>query len=406
MEKYCISIDWLQVCCICNGITEGKHYSPNYKFKTEIVGSETAMFKELYVVKHQGIPVATIQTKPRSPKLNQKLTLIKIENRILYSQKYIELLYELMDALKCTYKGITRLDICYDCNKYTNGRSPSRFINNFISKHQGDKGDIYRRGSDKFAAYGSKTISSEAKITSIRFGSEKSRTGCYIYDKTLELKEVKDKPWIREMWNENGLISNDKTHVFRSEISIKSQGMDVLNMGTGELFRLSPRYLEHYESIVKLFHFYARKFFDFRICAGQKLRKNYDRLYLFECTCDITCKPVYISKKADTGRMERICYNKLQKLSETYTDLAEQNRRALVCAMDFLQTLSGVKMGISAKEHYKRYLDSIKGHYYQDWHAIAYLATIEEARQKKLAIESEITYQMYTSAPLETFTEL
>jgi hypothetical protein len=405
MEKYCISIDWLQVCCTCNEIIEGEYNTANYTLNVSLTSTQTAMFQDLHKVTIRGIEVANIQSKPRSPKLNSKLVLIKIDNRVLYSTKYIELLYEIMGALKCKYKGITRLDLCYDCNKYTNGRSPSRFINQFISKEAGTLGYVYRKGSDKFAAYGSKSRTSNAKITSIRFGSEKSKIGAYIYDKTIELQEVKDKPWIREMWKKNGLVSNEKTHVFRSEISIKSQGMDILNMSTGELFRLSPQYLEHYDRIVKLFHFYAKKYFDFRINTGQSLKENYKHLYLFECDCDITCKPIYISKSADTGRMEKICYNKLQRLTETYTDQAESVRNALVCAMDFLQHLSGLKLGISEREHYKRYLDTLKGHYFTDWHDLAYLAVIEESRKARIELDAEMVYRELQNAPAEVFAE-
>lgn len=401
MEKYCISVDWLQVCCSCNEIKEGIVASKNYKFDVKMTATQTAMFCNLWTVKSQGMEVATIQNKPRSPKLNRFLTLIKIENRVLYSVKYIELLYELMSALKCTYKGITRLDLCYDCNKFVNGRSPSRFINQFISKSAGETGYIYRRGSDKFAAYGSKSRTSSAKVSSIRYGSEKSRIGAYMYDKTLELQEVKDKPWIREMWKENGLISDEKNHIFRSEISIKAQGMDLLNMSTGELFRLSPSYLEHYENIVKIFHFYAHKYFDFRICNGQKNKRNYDNMQLFECSNEITCKPLSISKSADTGRMEKICYNKIKNLSETYTDIAEPRRNALQCAMDFLSELSGLKMGIVAQQHYKQYLDNLKGHYFYDWHTLAYLATIEEARKSKQELQSMEFYAQYNNASLQ-----
>ena len=66
---------------------------------------------------------------------------------------------------------------------------------------------------------------------------------------------MKDKPWIRETWEKNGLINSDSVHVWRSEISIKADGKDLLNMGTGELFRLSPRYLEAQEQVEKLVHF-------------------------------------------------------------------------------------------------------------------------------------------------------
>lgn len=401
MEKYCISVDWLQVCCLCNGITEGEYLSKNYRFDVKMSELQTAMFEQLFIVRRMGKEVAVIQHKPRSPKLNKGLTLIKIDNRVLYSTEYIRLLYELMEVLNMNYKGITRLDLCYDCNKYTNGRSPSRFINQYISKEVGEKGYIYRRGSDKFAAYGSKSKSSKAKVSSIRFGSGKSRIGTYIYDKTIELQEVKDKPWIREMWKENGLVSNEKEHVFRSEISIKAEGMDILNMSTGELFRLSPIYLEHYNNIVKLFHFYAAKYFDFRICNGQVNRRNYDKLQIFEIYEKVTCKPMQISSSCDTGRMEKICYNKIKKLSETYSELAEPRRKALQCALDFLSELSGVKMGIVAQQHYKQYLDNLKGCYFYDWHTLAYLATIEEARKSKQELQAIETYALYENACLE-----
>lgn len=401
MEKHCISVDWLQVCCLCNNLKEGIYDSNNYRFRLKLTDVQTAMFKDLYSVYIEKLQVATIQTTPRTTKLNKNLTLIKIENRVLYSQKYIEVLYALMNATNCKYKGITRLDLCYDCVKYKNGRSPSRFINQFISKECEEKGYIYRRGSDRFACYGSKTKSSKAKISSIRFGSEKSRIGAYVYDKTVELKEVKDKPWIREMWKENGLLTDESNHVFRSEISIKAQGMDMLNMGTGELFRLSPNYLEHHSEIVKIFHFYAKKYFDFRICNGQKCKKNYDHLYLFECDTKITCKPVQIPKTADTGRMEKICYNKLKSLSEQYTDLSEYRRIGLQSAMDFLSELTGIKSGTIRKENYKRYLDTLRGHYFIDWHTLAYLASIEEARKARKELDAEMTYALFQNASLE-----
>ena len=103
----------------------------------------------------------------------------------------------------------------------------------------------------------------------------------YIYDKTQELKEIKDKPWIRTCWERNGLISDDKTHVFRCEISIKCDGMDLLNMSTGQLFKLSPHYMENQPNIEKLFHFYAAELFDFRRKGNHNRLRDYDKVELF-----------------------------------------------------------------------------------------------------------------------------
>lgn len=394
MEKYCISVDWLQTYCLGNEIVVGKYLKDDFVFDVQLQEAETAQFKRLYSVKMQGLEIATIQQEPRTKVINNKATLVKLSNRVLYSQRYVSILYALQAVLKLTYKGITRLDICYDCNAFHGGRSIPRFIKNYVQLPMGEKGSLYRRGSDKFAAYGSKSRTSDSKITSIRYGSEKSRIGSYMYDKTLELKEVKDKPWIREMWKENGLVSDEKTHVWRSEISIKCEGMDILNMDSGQLFKLSPCYLEHYKAIDKLFHIYAGKVFDFRICNGQINKKNFDKLQLFECDVDITSKPYYVSKSADTGRMERICYNKLQKLSREYVDLSEPRRLGLISAMDFLQELTGEKTRTLYLKHYEQYLNNFYANKFISFDEKLYLYAIESVNQAKKDVDPCILYDM------------
>lgn len=406
MEKYCISIDWLQTYCLGNVIEPGRYQGKTFAFDVILNENETAQFRRLLTVKVGKFAVAQIQQLPRTKVINAQTTLVKLENRVLYSQRYVELLYDLQDSLNLTYKGITRIDVCYDCNKYVDGRSPERFINNFLAKCPGEKGYIYRRGSDAFTAFGSKNQSSGARVTSIRFGSQQSRIGAYIYNKTLELKEVKDKPWIRQMWDEAGLINDLKNPVYRAEISIKSQGTDVLNMSTGELFRLSPRYLEHYDNIARLFHIYAHKYFDFRLCNGQKNRRNYDQLYLFEETQDITEKPYYMNKSADTGRMEKICANKLERLSEQYSDEAEPIRVGLQKGIEFLRMLAGVKISQINNERGVMALNRFKGHEWMDIPVLDYLDSVVQLHEKRHAIDSERFFDMFgrcVPAPFNPF---
>lgn len=392
MENYCISVDWLQTYCLGNLITEGEYTGKNYKFSIQLQDYETPQFKRVYKVMCRNLEYATIQQFPRTRVINAKATLVKLSNRVLYSQKYIEFLYDLQETLHLLYKGITRIDICYDCNKYFNGRSVPRFLKCYLEKDMGEIGSIYRRGSDKFTAHGSKSKTSVSKITSMRFGSDKSRIGAYVYDKTLELEEVKDKPWIRKMWEENGLVSTETEHVWRSEISIKSEGTDLLNMDSGQLFRLSPSYMQHAEAIKKLFYIYAQKVFDFRMCNGQKLKRNYDKLKLFECTEIISTKPYYVPTSADTGRVEKMCYNRLKLLSEKYTDLAEQRRISLSDTMQFLSELAGKKQSIVKREKENMYLDAIKGYKFLEMEDIIYFQALENARIKRQEIDAEDLY--------------
>jgi len=392
MENFCISVDWLQTYCLGNEIVAGKYQNDGYTFDVNLQDGETAQFKNIYTVSMHGMQVAVIQQKPRTTVINQKATLLKLSNRVLYSQQYIKILYALQSVLNLTYKGITRIDICYDCNKFFGGRSVSRFIKTFIEKPLGEKGSLYRRGSDKFAAYGSKSSTSNARVSSIRFGSENSRIGCYMYDKTLEMKEVKDKPWIRDLWEANGLVSDEKTHVWRSEISIKAEGTDILNMSTGELFRISPQYLEHANAIQNLFYVYAGKMFDFRICNGQECKRNYDKLQLFESKEKVTEKPYYMSSSADTGRMEKICFNKIQKLAREYSDLSEPITYGLQTAMDFLQTLSGKKLSIINSEKYEQYLNNFYATKFMNHEDRLYIEALDSVINCKREIDTEMFY--------------
>lgn len=397
--NYCISVDWLQVYCLSTSLTIIPYKTPivqeGYKFTFKLEDYQSAMFTELITVKVNSIECATIQRYPRSGKLNKRMVLIKLENRILYSRKYISVLYALIRGLELQYKGITRIDLCYDCVKFADGRAPSRFINNFVMIPDNEIGGICRKGSDEFICHGKKAKGGVSKINYLSFGSPQSRIRAYIYDKTVELKEVKDKPWIRETWAENGIEYDEKNHVFRSEISIKAEGTDLLNMNTGELFRLSPVYLENQQSIEKLFHYYANKYLFFQINEGQKYRKNRRQLQLYKNRPEITCKPIHISTLADTGRSEKICYNKLERLSEQYSDLAEPRRVGLLCAMEFLKELEGIKSATLFSERYKTYLNELKGKMFYDEHLINYISSARDCGEAKAKLEAEYAYFKY-----------
>lgn len=403
-NNYAISVDWLQVYTLSNSNypipTNSEIRKDEFTFQFSLTDLQTAMFKNVIKVSMNNLECAIIESVPRSSKLKQNMCLIKLSNRVLYSDKYIHLLYSLMESLHVTYKGITRIDICYDCISFADNRKPSRFINNYLLIPDTQIGGYCRKGSDEFICHGKKAGGSSSKINYISFGSPQSRVRAYIYDKSIELQEVKDKPWIREMWVKNGIIESEKEHVFRSEISIKSEGTDVLNMSTGELFRLSPEYLENQPSIEKLFHIYADKYLHFRINEGQKYRKNYRKLELYANKPKITSKPTHISKSNDTGRMEKICYNKLEKLSETYSDLSDSRRLAIQSTMEFLKELEGIKSRTLANERYKAYLNELKGRMFCDQHLVEYLEAIQEAREAKEELERALVYERYINGEI------
>ena len=395
-QNYCISVDWLQVYTLSSISspvpTSGTIESDNYTFTFELLDIQTAMFKNVVKVSQFGLDVAVVEFAPRTSRLRQNMVLIKLSNRVLYSAQYIKMLYALMSAMKVIYKGITRIDLCYDCVSFLDGRSPSRFINNYVMKPDTEIGGYVRKGSDEFICHGRKSSGQASRINYISFGSPQSRVRAYIYDKTVELSEVKDKPWIRALWDANGLEYNEKNHVYRSEISIKSEGTDLLNMSTGELFRISPIYIENQQQIEKLFHYYAERYLYFSVNGGQKYRKNYPQLKLFKNSPKITCKPYHLNKSADTGRMEKICYNKIKALSEQYSDLSEHRRTSLQATLEFLKELQSLKEWNIETERRESFLNELRGRMFYDAQFMDLLNSIQDVHQVEESMLAEAAY--------------
>ena len=309
--------------------------------------------------------------------LNSNIVLVKIHNRFLYSQNYIRLLYNICDTFKLSIKGLTRLDLCYDCNSFHGGLKPHKFIKEFVTAEFDSPRYIYKVGAKQFRVYGGKSVSSTTKFTGIEFGSGKSSKRCYIYDKTRELTEVKDKPWIRQYWQKNGLISDEKTHVYRAEISVKCDGMDLLNMSTGELFKLSPEYLKSQPAIEKLFHFYAARMFRFHRKGKHTRVRDYDRIELFENSPIITCKPKKVCVNADTGRTEKICVSTLSRLSCQYSDLSQEYSSALSRCIAFLSEVAGIKYAKEKLAKEIQGIEAFKGIQFKEQSYVEYFALVE-----------------------------
>lgn len=386
MEKYCISVDWLQVCCYSNNLAfllNNDYYNKvdSLPYWLELQPLETRSFARFIRV-HTKVGndwryCADILAVPRSTMLNSNIVLVKIHNRFLYSQNYIKLLYNICATFKLSIKGLTRLDLCYDCNSFHLGLKPHKFIKEFVTAEFDSPRYIYKVGAKQFRVYGGKSVSSATKFSGIEFGSGKSSKRCYIYDKTRELAEVKDKPWIRQYWQENGLISDSKTHVYRAEISIKCDGMDLLNMSTGELFKLSPEYLKSQPAIEKLFHFYAARMFRFHRKGKHTRVRDYDRIELFENSPIITCKPKKVCVNADTGRTEKICVSTLSKLSCQYSDLSQEYSSALSRCITFLSEVAGIKYAKEKLAKEVQGIEAFKGIQFKEQGYIEYFALVE-----------------------------
>ena len=411
-----ISIDWLELYCKSkdaamfeNPDLVSKQTEADYILINE--AHPTATFMEMYkLIKRMGSDyreVATIQRVPRLKQISRFAVCVKLSNRFLYSYEPIKELYHIVDLLHLNIQGITRLDLCYDCNKFRNGRNPHRFLKQYISEDYGSKRYVYKTGSNEFRLYGKKSASTKTRINGLEFGSNESNFRSYIYDKTRELEVKKDKPWIREAWEANGLISDDKTHVYRAEISIKARGMDLLNMCTGELFKLSPSYLQWQDKIESLFYIYAERALSFSIRGDASRVRDFKRINLFERNEEITCKPVNVSRYKDTGRAEELAASTIQKVYMNYSDLSGEYSAALERAMCFLNQISGQKHKIHMMKEELNLLHNFAATTSLDNLTLEYLALCDALGRGYMEYSVPVVddrgeiYDIYTPAPFE-----
>lgn len=394
MWNYLVSVDWLQTYCLGNRIEPGEYSDGVSHFSVIARPEETKLFKHVLDVYQQKLKVATITQCPRSSVINPRCTLVKLENRVLYSSKYVSTLYAIQKVLKLYYKGITRIDVACDFNTFYNGRSPQKLIKQYITTAPGDKKHIYRKGSDEFFVRGSKKRNATSVFNYIRLGSKNSRVHSYIYDKTQELKDKKDKPWIREAWKRAGLVNDDTTHVWRAEISIHAEGTELINLGTGQLFRLCPEYLTTKERVDYLFVFYARKYMDFRQRAGSAKLSKYKKVKLFDIECQEQCVPNYIPTSWDSGRTEKICANRLRMILTQYVDLSPADGEAIEHTAHFLSMLSAFKSRTLQQTRNAQALDSFRRSEFLHTTWLAYLNAVDAAHKEIRPMDGDIVYDM------------
>lgn len=404
-----LSVDWLQVFCHGSEIAthdekqEVRQYLGQlHTYTAHLSELKSRLWDRIYYLCIGNERVAVVNQCPRSPLIHERATLVKIENSLLYTSNYVAILYDIISAFALVYKGVTRLDLCCDCDTLTRGRSVEHLLERVALSGKGSANDVYCCHRSVGNIYFSKRAHSDFHIKGLRLGSKMSDIGAYVYDKTLELIEVKDKPYIREYWEKNGLIyaydMEDfnslpperqakiieshglselvKKRVWRFEISIKAQGCDILDMAQGELFKLSPKWCEHYDSLRNLFMAYARRVFDFRERKTAISKRNYVPMEIFNLPTDVPLRPYSTNRYLCTGRFERAVANKIRKVKQDFADLSPAQYKSMDEVISLFDVIAGCYSKIRKYKKdvmqldgflHKRYLNVLKS---QSWNAV------------------------------------
>lgn len=299
--KYICNVDWLELYCSMpvDSVLETDQI---YKVKHRDYG--TRVYKDIYdVYLTDATPLMTVCRTPLSSITNggilrPDMCHVKIANYWLYTEIYGDMLKSCLRHFRIKPLNISRLDLCCDFQFCQSGLPANCIMGQLMTRkllkiHQG-AWTCHANDRDKLV------------YNSMSFGSKSSPVFTRFYNKTKELQQVCDKPYIRDLWVQTGF--KEDTDVYRVEFALTDIGRKVIDKETGVILDIELDHIVTRADVTSLFLFYASHYFD--------LRKN-DNDRKSRCT------PIYVFPQM-AG--ELIVYQRPRYGSSTRADKITCNR--------------------------------------------------------------------------------
>lgn len=231
--KRCVNLDWLEV--HAREPIEEPRNADYYRTKGFVVHEReygTRVYREMFVLEGaDGENLLEIRRNPASQGLHGIHEInechIRLVNRTCYFDNAAEAFAKFLNDYGYTDIRISRVDICLDFVKFDKGDDPQAFVRRYF-RHKYAKinqGRISGHGEDTWTGQ---------QWNSLSWGSKSSAVGTKMYNKTMELYDVKNdsyrKPYIRQAWLLCGFIDDfqrvtkngETVQVWRVEFSLRS----------------------------------------------------------------------------------------------------------------------------------------------------------------------------------------
>jgi len=293
-----LSLDWLQL--YCTG-----HLSDNSFFTFKLEEYQTRHFKKVYTIFYEKKIVGFVTAIPHSQILNPLTLIIKFENSLLYSSMLQVTIEKLLKTCKLKFQSITRCDIAIDFQNFYNNYAPEQFIRDFFQDI------VLKNGRAKFTTYGTHNLTNSYSY--LKFGSRTSSHLIYLYNKSLEMREIKTKPWVEEFWKKNNIISPPDT--WRLEFSFKGSQNKIVDSLTGEISKINLTTLFSNPHLINLMNTAISQLFHFKINDNTKNKTRMQDLKLFE-NIQIGTKLLKIPETKSPLKTEKLLLKKLVHLAQ------------------------------------------------------------------------------------------
>lgn len=346
----CCNIDWLEVYAL--EPIETPHNADYYRAAglwVEERGYGTRIYKEMFtILDDSGHPLMEVRRNPKQADFGSSVIPIngchvRLPNRLCYSKNAIGIMKSFLETYHLTFSRVYRIDICLDFEKFDTGDDPGVFLYRYIKGKFSkiNQADIAPRGKDRW----------DGRVWNyVHWGSQKSPISTKFYNKSLELKEVHDKPYIRQAWFNCGLVSHpvelykslpDGTRytpvIWRVEFSIRSSVKNWVTFeadGNEKKKRSVRNTLEMYDTEAKLIAMFAtlqEHYFHFRHYHFNRLKWDCPRKHLFRfSTKETTYRVEHPSQATPALTAEERLLKYLRQYELKYTEPQLQKAVAVI----------------------------------------------------------------------------
>lgn len=236
----CVNLDWFECFCVEPRESRDADYFRSVGFRVIERPYGTRVWQQMFTIcsYDDDEPFMEVRRLPWSASTSMFICEggchLRLSNRTCYFDNAALLMREFIERYGYQFVRITRVDVCLDFFRFDSGDYPEKFMKRYI------QGRYSKVNQTSVGAYGQDTWT-ERSWNSVSWGQRTSAVSTKLYCKTLELREVRDKPYIRQAWFLSGLVNDPveltainsdgsvcKPEIWRLEFSIKSDGRKVM----------------------------------------------------------------------------------------------------------------------------------------------------------------------------------
>lgn len=339
----CINIDWLQVYGRCGDSRYLELKLKSIGYKIECHDQSTRHFKTWITATRPGDkfsyaeitynPFSTIEASGGI--FHADACIVKLSNRYCYEPECVNKFREFLSSWDFSLISVSRLDICCDLEYFDNRMLPSTLIKGYFSC-------LYW----KMRPTKSKSIQdqyTDIRHSYISFGDGTTPVSVKMYNKSLEMEQVKSKPYIKDAWKECRI--GNKRDVWRLELSIKPDRKNMINKEYGDIVELKIGNIDTPNKLMETFFRYQQHYFKFKVNDGKTKKKNAKILELFHLEQNVkNYTPLRLTSVECTGRTDKMILARMYEMSY-HESLSEEERRTIERAMFSIAKVKRISIG-------------------------------------------------------------